>query len=921
MVAGLVATLFPPWRSHAATTNGHVVAWATNACFSAAPSASLSNLVAVAAGNCYAIALRHDGTVVGWGDDFTGQLAPPPGLAGVRAVAGGLGHFLALRSNGTLVAWGDFSLTNAPSGLADVKAIAAGHYHSLALRSNGTVVAWGTGMATNVPTWLNDAVAVAGGGAHSLALRAGGTVVAWGNNGSGQLNVPLGLQNVVAVAAGGAHSLALLNNGTVVGWGAGQSAYPWQSYPPPGLSRVTAIAAGNTHSLALRSDFTVVGWGDPYDGKTATSWLSNVVALSTTYDQSLALIVDPPTIPPAGQPVGRNVMIGQGVSFTVSPGGSPPFTFQWRKDGTNVPGATNSVHVIGSAQLSDAGGYSVVVSNLTGWAASTNATLVVNAPPSITNQPASRSVLAGASQVSFTVGASGTAPLRYQWRKDGTKLNDATNATYSIYNVQLSHAGDYTVVVTNSFGAVTSAVATLTVNTLPVITNQPRSQTVFLGASAVFSVGASNATGYQWRKDNVDLAGANGPSHTIPRVQSGDAGEYRVVVSNPHGATLSDIATLTVVTPPPGATRIEQYGETLVWNGFDYVDLTPPPGLANVRAFAVGPFHTLALLTDGSVIGWGDNSHRQAAPPAGLRAEVIAAGGFHSLALTNGGRIVGWGRNDAGQSTPPPSASNAVAVAAGGFHSLALRRDGTIVGWGSNQWGQATLPSGNSNFMAVAAGWEHSLGLRSNGTVVAWGRNLEYQTRVPANLTNSASASVKAIAAGAGHNLALRSNGTVIAWGLNDSGQTNVPPGLSNVIAIAAGDRHSLALKSDGTVVGWGLDSSGQITFPPGLSGVSAIAAGGNRSLLLVKKHFILLAPARGSKQFSFLVAHDDLSPIDSARLSQVEVRAGTNLVQPVTNWSIVTNGLTLLSNGLLRVEATNILTWPRRFYRVGERP
>ena len=89
---------------------------------------------------------------------------------------------------------------------------------------------------------------------------------------------------------------------------------------------------------------------------------------------------------------------------------------------------------------------------------------------------------------------------------------------------------------------------------------------------------------------------------------------------------------------------------------------------------------------------------------------AIAAGGYHSLALRSDGRIVGWGANENGQATPP-AGNNFIAIAAGELHSLALRADGSIVGWGDNEYGQATPPSGN-NFVAIAAGRTHSLALR-----------------------------------------------------------------------------------------------------------------------------------------------------------------------------------------------------------------
>jgi len=112
-----------------------------------------------------------------------------------------------------------------------------------------------------------------------------------------------------------------------------------------------------------------------------------------------------------------------------------------------------------------------------------------------------------------------------------------------------------------------------------------------------------------------------------------------------------------------------------------------------------------------SILGWGSQrlDSAQLPPNPCNPFTAIAAGGSHSLALRSDGTIVGWGRNDYGQATPPPG--NDFIAIAGGYHSLALRSDGTILGWGFNDYGLATPPPGNE-FTAIAAGNAHSLALQ-----------------------------------------------------------------------------------------------------------------------------------------------------------------------------------------------------------------
>jgi alpha-tubulin suppressor-like RCC1 family protein len=110
---------------------------------------------------------------------------------------------------------------------------------------------------------------------------------------------------------------------------------------------------------------------------------------------------------------------------------------------------------------------------------------------------------------------------------------------------------------------------------------------------------------------------------------------------------------------------------------------------------AAGGSHSLALKSDGSIVGWGNDTYGQATPPDGNALIAIAAGGYHSLALKSDGSIIAWGRNNYGEATPPDG-NNFIAIAAGGYHSLALKSDGSIVGWGNDTYGQATPPDGNA---------------------------------------------------------------------------------------------------------------------------------------------------------------------------------------------------------------------------------
>jgi uncharacterized repeat protein (TIGR03803 family) len=175
----------------------------------------------------------------------------------------------------------------------------------------------------------------------------------------------------------------------------------------------------------------------------------------------------------------------------------------------------------------------------------TSATLTVKLSPTITSQPVSQTVIKGA-KVTFSVTASGKAPLGYQWKLNGKPINTANAATLAINSAQPANAGNYTVTVFNSYGSTTSATAMLTVNVPPTITQQPASQTVKRGAKVTFSVTASGTTpfSYQWQFNGSAIAGATAGSYTINSAQPSSAGSYSVVVTNVAGNTTSSAAKL-----------------------------------------------------------------------------------------------------------------------------------------------------------------------------------------------------------------------------------------------------------------------------------------------------------------------------------------------------------------------------------------
>ena len=238
---------------------------------------------------------------------------------------------------------------------------------------------------------------------------------------------------------------------------------------------------------------------------------------------------------------------GANVTFSVVATASQPLTYVWSFAGTALAGATNSTLLLTDVQPTNSGIYSVKVSDSAG-STSASAVLTVNAAasgPTITAEPQSLTVTNGAN-AAFSVTASGTAPLSYQWLQNGAPIATATDSAYSLISVTTNQAGAYTVVVSNSSSSATSTVATLTVLVPAWIATQPQGLTVASGADATFTVvaGGVPAPTYLWQFNGTNLAGASSPSLTITNVQTAEAGDYTVVVSNSVGSIISSSAHL-----------------------------------------------------------------------------------------------------------------------------------------------------------------------------------------------------------------------------------------------------------------------------------------------------------------------------------------------------------------------------------------
>ncbi len=221
-------------------------------------------------------------------------------------------------------------------------------------------------------------------------------------------------------------------------------------------------------------------------------------------------VVAPPVI--ASSPQGQAAVEGDAVLLTVTADGAGPLGYQWRLNGTGVPGATNAGLQFDFVSVADAGDYDCLVSNSGGAAMSARARLGVLAPPVVLIPPASITNRLGGNVV-FTVIAIGSEPLRFQWRLKGVPLPGETNAALARNNIQLADDGDYEVLISNPVNTTISAPARLLVLINPVIVQRPVNQTIAEGSDFTLSVevtGNPTPFAYSWRRGVSQIATNSG---------------------------------------------------------------------------------------------------------------------------------------------------------------------------------------------------------------------------------------------------------------------------------------------------------------------------------------------------------------------------------------------------------------------------
>lgn len=319
-------------------------------------------------------------------------------------------------------------------------------------------------------------------------------------------------------------------------------------------------------------------------------------------------------------PQSQSLSPGQSLTLSIETlGGGDNLTFQWRKGGSIIPGATSDSLTLSNVSSLDEGSYSVTLSDgnrtLESQAAVINVTDVV-LPVTIHNHPQSVSTIAGRA-ITLNVNASGGGYLGYQWRKNGVPLADANSAYLSINPVQRSDEGFYDVVISNSQGSVISDTAEVIVlsDVAPiVILAHPQSTSVASGNNASFSVSASVNEGisYQWYHNYVAIPQSNSSELIVDNAGPEDAGVYHVVLES-ENETVASFSALLVVEALPAI--------ALSWDIPTQREDGQTLGLAEIQGYAIEYGTSLSNLDSYVQIEGATNTQ--------TRLEHLDAGTYH----------------------------------------------------------------------------------------------------------------------------------------------------------------------------------------------------------------------------------------------------------------------------------------------------
>lgn len=449
--------------------------------------------------------------------------------------------------------------------------------------------------------------------------------------------------NPIAVGSNQVYSIVVSNAGPSVATGVSLS-----DALPAGLSFVSAPASQGSCVHSAGTVACALGSLNP--GGVATVNITALVGVEGALVNSAVVGANQVDVNPTNNSATATanalffpVILAQPETTAVTNGGTATFAvnatgtgvqYQWRLNGTNLPGASAASLILTNAQVSNEGAYSVRITNAVGSVTSVVVTLSILQPVIITAQPQSQAILLG-SNVSFSVTATGTAPLSYQWSFNGADLPGQTGPALTLTGVQTNQAGAYHVRVANLLGTVASSDALLTVLVPPFFTLQPQgatNPTAFPLTTFQTAVEGTAPVRVQWYFNRTNLlALQTNLTFSLTNLQTSNAGSYSVVASNVAGVSTSAVAVLAVFDMDFGdAPSAQGYPTMLAANGARHRVVTGIRLGAGIDAETNGLPNATATGDDTRVLDDEDGVLLPAGVPAGVSTPISV------IASTNG---------------------------------------------------------------------------------------------------------------------------------------------------------------------------------------------------------------------------------------------------------------------------------------------
>ncbi len=929
--------------------DGTVIAWGSNTHGQRTVPVGLNNVVAIAAGSWHALALKADGTVVAWGRNTQGTTptanvnnavtlnatAVPEGLNNVMAIAAGGSFSMALKSDGSVVVWGKHYSNSTPVGwrdfsipaMTDVKLIGATALTAMAVRADGTLVQWGDSTYTQlhtpgdgndfvqldgaddwmgtsiglrsdgrVVTWgayssriilpvggVTDAVQVAAGKEFGIALRSNGSIIGWGRSHSfNEFNFPGWQSDIRQVAVGGRMTIVKKSDNTYAYWGENPIAWNWSPILPSNVHSAVRVYAGYFNHAYLNSNGSLTIFGNnQYNQRSVPSYVSNVVDVSIG-ERHVSVLMANGTVVSFGDSSLGQMNVPTGLSNVVSVSAGTYYTLALKANGTVVGWGDNS-----SGQISNLSG----LNNIVQISAGSHHALALRADGTVSawgrNNNNESSVPENLTDV-VQVYAGNSVSMAL--RKNGTIVAWGWTA-YGLQTIPVALAGNFASLHLSSTSGHVIA---------------------HMRDGTILGWGQNDVS----QRNNFNIA-TNALLIPYPSITAGDssamltwdavpgATKYNVYINGTKVNTL-DITTNSYTITGLTNYRVYPYiTVTAATNSFETAhsmrlqvmptDQTPPTLASNVAASTIGSNSFKITWTASSDSGIGMNEYEVFLN--GIKVGMTTATSYTFTGLTaNTSYTVALKAVDlVGNKTaftsnltvttqpvqlPLPAPTNVVFDFNGNLPRVSWNSIVNATSYSiyvnnrlfasevnatnytfntANTWKVRSLYRVNivanknsdegtrsanvyvyrkspTNTRAIAA-TTFTMAIDANGFLTAWGAQSNSVLNIPANI-----GTVIDVQVANNHAVALRTDGTVVAWGLNSSGQASVPAGLSDVIEISSKFQHTLALKADGTVVAWGSGTTntgtnsnfGQSIIPIDLNNVISVSAGAYHSLALL---------------------------------------------------------------------------------------